>query len=57
YTVIIYGLLGIIHFNFFDFILLRIIPTAVINLLLLLILFVPARKLIKKLDSSIDRQA
>lgn len=57
YTTIIYGLLGIIQFNFFDFILFRIIPTAVINLLLLLILFVPTRKLIKKLDSPIDRKA
>lgn len=57
YTALIYGLLGLIQFNFMEFILFRLVPTALINLILLIILFVPTRKLIKKLTSAIDTKA
>ena len=57
YQVIIYGLLGLIRFNLGEFILFRMLPTAFINLLLLIIIFSLIRKIVKKLDLSIDRKA
>ncbi|GEP84081.1 cell-shape determining protein [Staphylococcus piscifermentans] len=57
YTALIYGLLGLIQFNFIEFILFRLVPTALLNLILLVILFTLTRKLIKKLTSTIDTKA
>lgn len=57
YTALIYGLLGLIQFNFIEFILFRLAPTALLNLILLVILFALTRKLIKKLTSAIDTKA
>lgn len=57
YTAIIYGVLGLIQFNFFEFVLLRLIPTMILNLLLLILIFNPTRKIIKKLTLPIDRKA
>ena len=47
YTALIYGLLGLIQFSFMEFILFRLVPTALLNLILLVILFAVTRKLIK----------
>lgn len=57
YQALIYGLLGLIKFNLWDFLLFRLLPTAFVNLLLLVIVFSLIKKLIKKLDLPIDREA
>ncbi|RIN75693.1 rod shape-determining protein MreD [Staphylococcus simulans] len=57
YQAIIYGLLGLIKFNLWDFLLFRLLPTAFVNLLLLIIVFGLIKKIIKKLDLPIDRKA
>ncbi|UXR33914.1 rod shape-determining protein MreD [Staphylococcus simulans] len=57
YQALIYGLLGLIKFNLWDFLLFRLLPTAFVNLLLLVIVFSLIKKLIKKLDLPIDRKA
>lgn len=57
YQAIIYGLLGLIRFNLWDFLLFRLLPTAFVNLLLLIIVFGLIKKIIKKLDLPIDRKA
>ncbi|MDT4012396.1 rod shape-determining protein MreD [Staphylococcus simulans] len=57
YQALIYGLLGLIKFNLLDFLLFRLLPTAFVNLLLLVIVFSLIKKLIKKLDLPIDRKA
>lgn len=57
YQALIYGLLGLIRFNLWDFLLFRLLPTAFVNLLLLVIVFSLIKKLIKKLDLPIDRKA
>lgn len=57
YQALIYGLLGLIKFNLWDFLLFRLLPTAFVNLLLLLIVFSLIKKLIKKSDLPIDRKA
>lgn len=57
YQALIYGLLGLIRFNLWDFLLFRLLPTAFVNLLLLVIVFSLIKKLIKKLYLPIDRKA
>ncbi|PTJ04251.1 rod shape-determining protein MreD [Staphylococcus simulans] len=57
YQALIYGLLGLIKFNLWDFLVFRLLPTAFVNLLLLVIVFSLIKKLIKKLDLPIDRKA
>ncbi|WP_105979809.1 rod shape-determining protein MreD [Staphylococcus simulans] len=57
YQALIYGLLGLIKFNLWEFLLFRLLPTAFVNLLLLVIVFSLIKKLIKKLDLPIDRKA
>ncbi|MHD0397520.1 rod shape-determining protein MreD [Staphylococcus simulans] len=57
YQAIIYGLLGLIKFNLWDFLLFRLLPTALVNLLLLIIVFGLIKKIIKKIDLAIDRKA
>ncbi|WP_412520999.1 rod shape-determining protein MreD [Staphylococcus simulans] len=57
YQAMIYGLLGLIKFNIWDFLLFRLLPTAFVNLLLLIIVFGLIKKIIKKLDLPIDRKA
>lgn len=47
YQALIYGLLGLIKFNLWDFLLFRLLPTAFVNLLLLVIVFSLIKKLIK----------
>lgn len=49
YQALIYGLLGLIKFNLWDFLLFRLLPTAFVNLLLLVIVFSLIKKLIKKI--------
>ena len=39
YVALIYGLIGFIQFNLIEFLLLRLLPTFIVNLLLLTILF------------------
>ena len=56
YQALIYGLLGLIKFNLGDFLLFRLLQTAFVNLLLLVIVFSLIKKLIKKLDLPIDRK-
>lgn len=54
YVAIIYAILGLIHFNLVDFILFRILPTLVLNFLLLLIVFPLITKFLRKVQIKID---
>lgn len=54
YEVIIYGILGLIDFNLWQFILLRLIPTLLINFILLSIIFPILLKYFKKIKLKID---
>ncbi|MCG7338520.1 rod shape-determining protein MreD [Staphylococcus sp. ACRSN] len=54
YVAIIYGTLGLIHFNLLDFLLFRIIPTLILNFLLLLIVFPFITKFLRKVQIKID---
>jgi rod shape-determining protein MreD len=54
YVAIIYATLGLIHFNLVDFVLFRILPTLLLNFLLLLIVFPLITKFLRKVQIKID---
>ncbi|MDQ6240262.1 rod shape-determining protein MreD, partial [Staphylococcus epidermidis] len=53
----IYGVIGFIKFNLIEFVLLRLIPTLIINFLLLIMLFPIIIKFTKKVKNTIDSKA
>lgn len=57
YTAIIYSVIGFIQFDFIDFVLFRLIPTFIINFILLLILFPLILKFTRKVQNTIDSKA
>ena len=56
YVAIIYSILGLIAFNFIDFIVFRLIPTLILNFILLVILYTIITKLKRKVQMKIDRK-
>ncbi|MDW4039087.1 rod shape-determining protein MreD [Staphylococcus saprophyticus] len=54
YVAIIYSILGLIAFNFIDFIVFRLIPTLILNFILLVILFPIITKFFRKVQMKID---
>ncbi|MEB6332877.1 rod shape-determining protein MreD [Staphylococcus pseudoxylosus] len=54
YVAIIYSILGLIAFNLFDFVLYRLIPTLVLNFILLIIFYPIITKFFRKLQLKID---
>jgi rod shape-determining protein MreD len=54
YVALIYSALGLIHFMFIDFILLRLIPTLILNLVLLIIIYPLITKFFRKTQLKID---
>ncbi|MDW4298659.1 rod shape-determining protein MreD [Staphylococcus saprophyticus] len=54
YVVIIYSILGLIAFNFIDFIVFRLIPTLILNFILLVILYPIITKFFRKVQMKID---
>ena len=54
YTALIYGILGVIQFDIIHFVLFRLMPTFVLNLLLLVILQPLIFKYFKKVETKID---
>lgn len=54
YVAIIYGTLGLIEFNFIDFVLFRVVPTFILNLILLTILYPIISKFFRKIQFKID---
>ena len=54
YVAIIYGIIGFIRFNFIEFILFRIVPTLILNFILLIILFPIIIKFTEKAKNTID---
>lgn len=54
YVAIIYSILGLIAFNFIDFIVFRIIPTLILNFILLVILYPIITKFFRKVQMKID---
>ncbi|SUM75015.1 rod shape-determining protein MreD [Staphylococcus saprophyticus] len=54
YVAIIYSILGLIAFNFIDFIVFRLIPTLILNFILLVILYPIITKFFRKLQMKID---
>ena len=57
YVAMIYGVIGFIKFNLIEFLLLRLIPTLIINFLLLIMLFPIIIKFTKKVKNTIDSKA
>lgn len=57
YVAMIYGVIGFIKFNLIEFVLLRLIPTLIINFLLLIMLFPIIIKFTKKVKNTIDSKA
>ncbi|MFQ3781768.1 rod shape-determining protein MreD [Staphylococcus saprophyticus] len=54
YVAIIYSILGLIAFNFIDFIVFRLIPTLILNFILLMILYPIITKFFRKVQMKID---
>lgn len=54
YVAIIYSILGLIAFNLFDFMLYRLIPTLVLNFILLIIFYPIITKFFRKVQLKID---
>lgn len=54
YVAIIYSILGLIAFNFRDFIVFRLIPTLILNFILLVILYPIITKFFRKVQMKID---
>lgn len=57
YVAAIYAVIGFIQFDFIDFILFRLIPTFIINFILLLILYPIIIKFTRKMQNAIDSKA
>ncbi|WP_436859832.1 rod shape-determining protein MreD [Staphylococcus caeli] len=54
YVAIIYSILGLIEFNFIDFVIFRLLPTFILNLILLTILYPIISKFFRKVQFKID---
>lgn len=54
YVAIIYSILGLIAFDFIDFIVFRLIPTLILNFILLVILYPIITKFFRKVQMKID---
>ncbi|WP_340579111.1 rod shape-determining protein MreD, partial [Staphylococcus aureus] len=54
YVAIIYSILGLIAFDLFDFVLYRLIPTLVLNFILLIIFYPIITKFFRKVQLKID---
>jgi len=54
YAAIIYSVLGLVHFNLFEFIVFRLVPTLILNFILLIILYPLIAKFLEKLQLKID---
>ena len=54
YVAIIYGVIGFIQFNLLEFLLLRLLPTFILNLILLIILYPIMLKFMSKIQNKID---
>ncbi|MBF7018502.1 rod shape-determining protein MreD [Staphylococcus sp. 18_1_E_LY] len=54
YVALIYSVLGLVQFMFIDFILLRLIPTIILNLILLIMLYPLITKFFRKTQLKID---
>ncbi|MBO1198455.1 rod shape-determining protein MreD [Staphylococcus simiae] len=54
YVAVIYGILGFIQFSLIQFVLFRLLPTLILNFILLIILYPLIIKFIKKTNNAID---
>ncbi|RIN35845.1 rod shape-determining protein MreD, partial [Staphylococcus succinus] len=54
YVAIIYAILGLIQFEFFNFIIFRLVPTFIINFILLIIMFPVITKFLENVQMKID---
>ncbi|WP_436854058.1 rod shape-determining protein MreD [Staphylococcus caeli] len=54
YVAIIYSILGLIEFNLIDFVIFRLLPTFILNLILLTILYPIISKFFRKIQFKID---
>lgn len=54
YVALIYGLIGFIQFNLLEFLLLRLLPTFIFNIILLTILYPIMLKFLRKIQIKID---
>lgn len=50
YVAVIYSVLGLVQFNLFEFVIFRMIPTLILNLILLIILYPLITKFLKKFN-------
>ncbi|NWK85557.1 rod shape-determining protein MreD [Staphylococcus sp. GSSP0090] len=57
YVAIIYAILGLIAFNFIDFVVFRMIPTLILNFILLVILYPLMTKFFRKVQMKIDSKS
>ena len=56
YVAVIYSVLGLVQFNLFEFVIFRMIPTLILNLILLIILYPLITKFLKKIQLKIDSE-
>ncbi|PTI41609.1 rod shape-determining protein MreD [Staphylococcus succinus] len=54
YVAIIYAILGLIQFDFFNFIIFRLVPTLILNFILLIIMFPVITKFLENVQMKID---
>ena len=54
YAAIMYGAIGLIQFDLIDFLAFRLVPTLILNIVLLIILFPITTKFFEKLQLKID---
>src|SRR5699024_4860122 len=54
YVAIIYSALGLVQFNLFEFVIFRMLPTFILNFILLIILYPLITKFLKKIQLKID---
>ncbi|WP_338132629.1 rod shape-determining protein MreD [Staphylococcus cohnii] len=51
-----YSVLGLVQFNLFEFVIFRMIPTLILNLILLIVLYPLITKFLKKIQLKIDSE-
>ena len=56
YVAVIYSVLGLVQFNLFEFVIFRMIPTLILNLILLIVLYPLITKFLKKIQLKIDSE-
>lgn len=54
YIALIYGILGLIHFDFISFVVFRLVPTFILNILLLIMMLPLVYKYFNKVQTKID---